>query len=130
MRIKTVGVAAVGLAALAVTAGYGGQAGAAPGPAAQRDGGCAVSALPELPGTVSGRATAADPTGRYVGGDLTTADGSVHAVLWTRGVLAELSVGLNLPQVTDINAAGTVVGYGYRSTSNGGSQAWSYRHGR
>jgi uncharacterized membrane protein len=66
---------------------------------------------------VSGRATAADPTGRYVGGDLTTADGRIHAVLWNGGGLTELTAGLDFPGVADINVDGTVVGNG--GTGNG-----------
>lgn len=64
------------------------------------------------PGVVQVHVTAADPTGRYVYGGGTAADGTPKVILWDNGQPREVSVPLQNVRVKDVNSAGVAVGEG------------------
>lgn len=73
-----------------------------------------VQRLPVLPGTTRSEATAMDPSGHWIGGEVDTADGAAHPVLWHDGVLTELSgIPLADAQIAAVGAGGFAAGSGF-----------------
>lgn len=89
---------------------------------------CTVRTLSTPDGEDFAGYAAADPTGRYVVGGVTGADGDIRPVLWTDGEPEVLRVRAQSAEARDVNAAGVVVGSA--TAADGREFAWLYRDGK
>lgn len=126
MKRKLLGAVACVLTAAGVAtvhSGSVGAAGAAGSTTAAGLSGYTLNRLPVLPGTVRSEATAVDPAGDWIGGEIGTSDGQSHVVLWHDGQLTELTgIAVNYPRLTAVGPGGFAVGTG--SNSEGWSRAF------
>jgi uncharacterized membrane protein len=127
MRRTMWGAAATGLAALAVAlpaspvsaGGAGTEDGMTARPFHPVAHGYRVNRLPVLPDTVRSEATAMDRGGHWIGGEVDTADGVSHPVLWHDGVLTELTdIPLAFVRIRAVGDGGFVAGYGSGEDGN------------
>jgi hypothetical protein len=89
---------------------------------------CSVTALPVPDGTTWSAVQAADPTGRWLAGQVDSAADSGRVELWHDGTGTVLDVPGDYPFVAGITATGTVVGTA--GGAGGVNFAWKYQHGK
>ncbi|MDQ7904098.1 hypothetical protein RB614_06120 [Phytohabitans sp. ZYX-F-186] len=100
-------------------------------PAAAPPASCALERLPAPDGAPMALVTGADPTGRYLVGRSYPRPGQYQAVVWHGGTATKVLLPGDLEEsLTDVNSAGTAVGWSYTGgEGDAGPVPYVYRDG-